>query len=177
MMTNTTANPASSSNDFFHHLGMRNHRDLRNPQKHSPQLLDMKTTIATLLALSTFSPVVAGEYQPGYSTTRTCTRNEYREEYVPGTRTSPGYVKSWDETVEVPCSSRPHVTPQHRHPEQHPDVGGAIYDDNDCSNGSLIGGLLGAGLTMTGSRGKDRWWAVPAGGAAGAMIGCQIDGG
>ena len=29
----------------------------------------MKTTIAALLALSTFSPVLAGEYQPGYSKT------------------------------------------------------------------------------------------------------------
>ena len=133
----------------------------------------MKTTIATLLALSISSPILAGDYQPGYSKTETCTRNEYREEYVPGTRTSPGYVRTWNETVEVPCTS----TPQHRHAEPHPDVGDAAYDTNDCSEGSVIGGLLGDGLTMTGSRGKDRWWAVPAGGAAGAMIGCQIDGG
>ena len=132
----------------------------------------MKTTIAALLALSTFSPVLAGEYQPGYSKTETCTRNEYREEYVPGTRNSPGYVKSWNETIEVPCENKTSI--HHHHNSQ---VGDAAYDDNDCSEGSLIGGLLGAGLTMTGSRGKDRWWAVPAGGAAGAMIGCQIDGG
>ncbi len=131
----------------------------------------MKTTIATLIALSSFSPVLAGEFQPGYSKTETCTRNEYREEYVPGTRNSPGYVKSWDETVEVPCDKKTSV---YRHP---PEIGERAYDNNDCSEGSIIGGLLGAGLTMTGSRGKDRWWAVPAGGAAGAMIGCQIDGG
>ena len=132
----------------------------------------MKTTIAALIALSTFSPVIAGEYQPGYSKSETCTRNEYREEYVPGTRTSPGYVKSWNETIEVPCENK---TSTHHH--HNPPANSATYDDNDCSEGSLIGGLLGAGLTMTGSRGKDRWWAVPAGGAAGAMIGCQIDGG
>ena len=132
----------------------------------------MKTTIAALIALSTFSPVLAGEYQPGYSKTETCTRNEYREEYVPGTRNSPGYVKSWNETIEVPCENK---TSTHHH--HAPAANSAAYDNNDCSEGSLIGGLLGAGLTMTGSRGKDRWWAVPAGGAAGAMIGCQIDGG
>ena len=132
----------------------------------------MKTTIAALLALSTFSPVLAGEYQSGYSRSQTCTRNEYREEYVPGTQTSPGYVKSWNETIEVPCENK---TSTHHH--HNPPANSATYDDNDCSEGSLIGGLLGAGLTMTGSRGKDRWWAVPAGGAAGAMIGCQIDGG
>ena len=50
-------------------------------------------------------------------------------------------------------------------------------DNNICKEGSLIGGLLGAGVTMSATRGKDRWWAVPAGGAAGAIIGCQIDGG
>lgn len=50
-------------------------------------------------------------------------------------------------------------------------------DNNSCKEGSIIGGLLGAGLTMSSTRGKDRWWAVPAGGTAGALIGCQIDGG
>ena len=50
-------------------------------------------------------------------------------------------------------------------------------DNNSCKEGSIIGGLLGAGITMSATRGKDRWWAVPAGGTAGALIGCQIDGG
>ena len=50
-------------------------------------------------------------------------------------------------------------------------------DDNDCSEGSVIGGLLGAGIALSSSRGKDRFWAVPAGGTAGALIGCQVDGG
>ena len=50
-------------------------------------------------------------------------------------------------------------------------------DNNSCKEGSIIGGLLGAGITMSSTRGKDRWWAVPAGGTAGALIGCQIDGG
>tara|TARA_A100000164_G_scaffold306255_1_gene282678 strand:+ start:222 stop:416 length:195 start_codon:yes stop_codon:yes gene_type:complete len=43
--------------------------------------------------------------------------------------------------------------------------------------GSVIGGLLGAGIALSSSRGKDRFWAVPAGGTAGALIGCQVDGG
>ena len=62
-----------------------------------------------------------------------------------------------------------------------PEVGNAKpnqkIDDNSCKEGSIIGGLLGAGITMSTTRGKDRWWAVPAGGTAGALIGCQIDGG
>ena len=42
-------------------------------------------------------------------------------------------------------------------------------DDNDCSEGSVIGGL-GAGIALSSSRGKDRFWAVPAGGTAGAQL-------
>ncbi len=130
----------------------------------------MKIALAALIALSAASPALAGEYQPGYSTSRTCTRSEYREEYVPGTQNSPGYVKSWSEDVEVPCSSNSSAT--RRRPVPQP-----VGDNNDCSEGTLIGGLLGAGLATAGSRGKDQWWAIPAGGAAGAMLGCQIDGG
>ena len=40
-----------------------------------------------------------------------------------------------------------------------------------------MGALLGGGLAGFGSRGKDRWWAIPAGVVGGAMVGCQIDGG
>ena len=127
----------------------------------------MKLALAAIIALSSASPIFAGDYQPGYSSTKTCTRSEYKEEYVPGTGPdNPGYVKSWTNQIEVPCS------PGRRATTTQP-----TGDNNDCSEGSLIGGLLGAGLTMGNTRGKDRWWAVPAGGAAGAMIGCQIDGG
>ena len=125
----------------------------------------MKFLLLSLLALSLTPPSLAGDYQRGYSSSRTCTRNEYREEYVPGTQSSPGYVKSWTENVEVPCNSSRSITNQ-------PDL-----DTNDCSEGSIIGGLLGAGLAGMGTRGKDRWFSVPAGGVAGAMIGCQVDGG
>ena len=134
----------------------------------------MKIAIATLIAISAACPALAGEYQPGYSTSRTCTRAEYREEYVPGTQNSPGYVKSWTEEIEVPCRSNTSTTHRHATPQPQPQV---VGDNNDCKEGTLIGGLLGAGLATAGSRGKDQWWAIPAGGAAGAMLGCQIDGG
>ena len=125
----------------------------------------MKILLATALAITTVSPVYANEYQPGYSTTRTCTRNEYREEYVPGTRNNPGYVKHWEESIEVPCHS--HSTP----------VKKVKIDDNDCSEGTVAGGLLGGGIATAVSRGKDRWWAIPAGIVGGSMVGCEIDGG
>jgi len=50
-------------------------------------------------------------------------------------------------------------------------------DTNSCVEGSVIGGLLGAGLGAALSRGNGRWIGVPVGGAAGALIGCQVDGG
>jgi hypothetical protein len=143
----------------------------------------MKIALAALVALSACTPAVAGESQAGWSHERTCFKSEYREEYIPGTENDPGYVKSWKETVEVPCED----TPTHVHPDPHPNVGQSTYrrhvtvyenvDTNDCSDGTVIGGLLGGGLAGFGSRGKDRWWAIPTGIIGGAMVGCQMDGG
>ena len=144
----------------------------------------MKIALAALVALSACTPAVAGEYQAGYSHERTCFKSEYREEYVPGTETDPGYVKSWKDTVEVPCEDTPTY-----HREHNPNVGRStgtyrrhvtVYenvDTNDCSEGTVAGGLLGGGLAGFGSRGKDRWWAIPAGIVGGAMVGCAMDGG
>ena len=66
----------------------------------------MKLLLVSLIALSACTPAIAEqtEYDPGGSSSRTCYRSEYREEYVPGTENDPGYVKSWKETVEVPCN-------------------------------------------------------------------------
>ena len=53
----------------------------------------------------------------------------------------------------------------------------APADTNSCIEGSVIGGLLGAGLGAMLSRGNGRWIGVPLGGAAGVLLGCQVDGG
>ena len=50
-------------------------------------------------------------------------------------------------------------------------------DTNSCVEGSVIGGLLGVGLGAALSRGNGRWIGMPLGGAAGALIGCPVDGG
>ena len=109
--------------------------------------------------------------QPGYSRTTQCFRDEYREEYVPGTKDRPGYVRNWTEKVEIACASKP--TP--RTSTQVPQA--VDVDNNSCVEGSLIGGLLGAGLGAALSRKQGRWVGVPVGAAAGAMVGCQVDGG
>ena len=135
----------------------------------------MKLLLASIIALSPAS-VLANEYQAGYSASRTCFKTEYREEYVPGSLDSPGYVKSWNETLEVPCdNSTAYSNPApsyRRHVTVYEDV-----DTNDCSDGAAIGALMGGGLAGYGSQGKGRWWAIPAGIIAGSTIGCAMDGG
>ena len=115
----------------------------------------MKFLVFTLLSFYPFLQVNASTPKAV-----TCTRTEYREEYIPGTKSDPGYVRYSEVDVEIPCRDKAEK-----------------IDDNDCSEGSVIGGILGAGIALSSSRGKDRFWAVPAGGTAGALIGCQVDGG
>tara|TARA_Y100001968_G_C19195216_1_gene637178 strand:+ start:381 stop:767 length:387 start_codon:yes stop_codon:yes gene_type:complete len=128
--------------------------------------MKLKTLIFSIIIICTgSSSILADQYQRVHSSNRTCTRNQYIEEYVPGTRNNPGYVKSWEETVEVPCPGVNSTTNQNK------------IDDNDCTEGKIAGGILGGGLATAVSRGKDRWWAIPAGVIGGSMAGCQIDGG
>ena len=133
----------------------------------------MKIALAALFALSACTPAVAGDYQPGYSASRTCFKTEYREEYVPGTEFDPGFVKSWKETVEVPCGNEVVESKVYK---RHVTVIENV-DTNDCSDGTVAGALLGGGLAGFGTRGKDRWWTIPTGIIGGAMLGCAVDGG
>ena len=126
----------------------------------------MKVLLASLIALTPVS-VLANEYQAGYSHERKCYRSEYREEYVPGTSSSPGYVKSFSENIEVPCQTK-------RAYKRKTTI---EYDNNDCSDGKIAGALLGGGAGAAMSRGDGRWWAIPLGGGVGGTIGCDLDGG
>ena len=133
----------------------------------------MKILLASILALTPVS-AMADEYQEGYSTSRTCFREEYREEYVPGTADNPGYVRSWYKTVEFPCkrSHKPDEPRQSTVTRTYDE-----YDTNDCSDGKIAGGLLGGGLGAAISRGDGRWWAIPLGAVVGSHIGCEAAGG
>ena len=129
----------------------------------------MKLAIAlsTLLLLPT--PILAqNRSQRGYSYDQRCYENIYREEYIPGTRRNPGYVRRRSERVEVPCRNNTRAYTPHRNHNT---------DNNSCIEGSIIGALLGGGIGGAVSRGEGRWIGVPGGAVAGALIGCQIDGG
>ena len=145
----------------------------------------MKIALAALLALTPVSALASPIYndsQPGYSNQRSCFKTEYREEYIPGTEDNPGYVKSWKDTVEVPCEDvNPNVgwrrpSPPSERPYYRRHV--TVYEDtNDCSEGKIAGGLLGGGLGAAVSRGDGRWWAIPLGAVVGSHIGCDLAGG
>ena len=113
-----------------------------------------------LALLFCFSPIAQVNATTPKSVT--CTRTEYREEYIPGTRSNPGYVKSYEVGMAIHCTGERKVD--------------RIYN-NDCSQGSLIGNIIGASIALASSREKDRFWALPAGGTADALIGFQVDGG
>tara|TARA_R100001443_G_scaffold99710_1_gene106885 strand:- start:91 stop:489 length:399 start_codon:yes stop_codon:yes gene_type:complete len=132
----------------------------------------MKILLASLIALTPVS-ALAGEYQEGYSRTRSCFKTEYREEYIPGNAENPGYVQSFHETIEVPCN----------YSEGSLRNGGYTrkttiqFDNNDCTDGKIAGGLVGGGLGAAISRGDGRWWAIPLGAVLGSRIGCEMEGG
>ena len=132
----------------------------------------MKILLASLVALTPIA-AVADEYQEGYSQSRNCFKTEYREEYIPGTVDNPGYVQSYHETIEIPC----------KHSADSLRNGGYTrkttieYDNNDCTDGKIAGGLVGGGLGAAISRGDGRWWAIPLGAVLGSRIGCEIEGG
>ena len=113
-------------------------------------------------------PVRADYYQPGGTQQTSCYETEYREEYVPGTKANPGYIRRYNERIEVPCGNEDRPTRQ-------PTGGGE--DNNSCVEGTILGGLLGGGIGGLISRGDGRWIAVPTGAVAGALLGCQVDGG
>jgi len=126
----------------------------------------MKILLTSLIALGSISPVFADQ-KAGYSEDRTCYKTEYREEYVPGTLENPGYIRTYNETVEVPCRDRGGYTRRET----------IEYDTNDCTDGKIAGGLLGGAAGAAMSRDEGRWWAIPLGVFLGGTIGCDVDGG
>ena len=136
-----------------------------------------------LLLLSIFlSPSIAfaDQYQPGYTTQRTCYKNEYREEYVPGTKKSPGYVKSYTDTIEVPCTINSWNSVRSNNNRSHHKS--YISDESlvsktytttkgTCSAGSATaGGILGGGLAALLSKIDAYGWSVPLGAVLGMGV-------
>ena len=148
-----------------------------------------------LLTAMLLSPMaaMADEYhhQRGYTTQRTCYKEIYKEEYVAGTRSSKGYVKSYLDKVEVPCSSLSWNPPvrKYRHHRNHVRYFSHTYrryyrpsrqqvlvsrsyrtSGGTCSGNTTTGGLLGGGLAAAISK-KDAYaWSIPLGAVLGMGI-------
>lgn len=107
------------------------------------------------------SNAFAGEVysQRGYSSEQRCYRTEYREEYIPGTYDRPGYIKTFHDKVEVPCSAGPVYAPRR----------------TSCGRGSILGGIAGAGVAYGISKPDARGWSIPLGVVTGAIVGCRVD--
>ena len=127
----------------------------------------MRSLLLLPFILLTALPAEGRESQRGYS--NQCFKTVYREEYVPGTQHSRGYVKAWEDKVEVPCQHR-------REPQPYP-MPHIEEDTNSCIEGSIMGGLLGGGLGGALSTQENWIWSIPTGIVGGAMVGCQMDGG
>ena len=133
----------------------------------------MKKPLAALAALFLMVPALpaqAGYSQGGGVRQRECFKEIYREEYIPGTKDRPGRVRRWTETKRIPCGNR-----GGRRRPQAPTYNPP--DENSCIEGSILGGIAGAGAGAALSRDEGRWIGIPLGIVGGSLIGCQIDGG
>ena len=129
----------------------------------------MKPLLASLIALTPVS-ASADDVIQWETTSKTCYRETYREEYVPGTREDPGFIRTFSELIEVPCRSKISDPVIRRETV-------VEYDDNDCTDGKVAGAVLGGGLGAAISRDDGRWWAIPLGAVIGSKIGCDAAGG
>ena len=147
----------------------------------------MKSALVFLILLSS-DPLTAHEYQGRYTTQRSCYKEIYREEYVPGTRASKGYVKSYTDRVKVPCNPIAKFHHHHHRPHHHKPTyiysGKRYYQPPNtyrvsrsntstsiCNSSRTTGGLIGGGLAAALSK-KDAYsWAIPLGAVVGMGVG------
>ena len=130
----------------------------------------MKLLLASLIALTPVS-ASADDIIEWETTSKTCYRETYREEYIPGTKNDPGFIKTYNELIEVPCRDDKYADPIIKRETV------VEYDDNDCTDGKVAGAVLGGGLGAAISRDDGRWWAIPLGAVIGSKIGCDAAGG
>jgi len=160
----------------------------------------IRPLVLTAMLLSPMAAMADGyHHQRRYTTQRTCYKEIYREEYVSGNRRSKGYVKSYLDKVEVPCSSLSWNSPVRKYPHHH---NHGYYRHNhahyfphshhrhnrpshqqvlisrsyrtsggSCSSGNATtGGLIGGGLAAAISK-KDAYaWSIPLGAVLGMGI-------
>ena len=142
----------------------------------------MKTLIAILILGASFpvnayesigdrSNREAYESQRGYVYEIKCFRYEYREKYIPGNSMSPGYVKSYNEKVSIPCNSHRKVFNHYHHKTKYHPSYVKYQSAPNCSGSTTLGGLIGGGIAASLSKSDAYGWSIPLGAVLGAGIG------
>lgn len=130
----------------------------------------MKISLFALLLISSV-PVHAHEFQPGYSRSQICSKTIYKEQYIPGTLENPGYVKSWKESVEVPCQKHAHLHHHHSQPNQSYSISNSNNQNLRCNSArTTAGGLVGGGLAAALSKKNSYGWTIPLGAVLGMGV-------
>ena len=142
----------------------------------------MKLGLVALLLLSSV-PVNAHESHRGYRIQRTCYKETYREKYVAGREESQGYLQTFTDRVEVPCSQLAKVHHQrsipnynysrsrYYQPRRTYKVSRFNPSSSACRSSRATGGVLGGGFAAAVSK-KDAWgWTIPLGAVIGLGIG------
>ena len=57
----------------------------------------------TLILLLIPSPILSDDYHSSFKQNNKCYGNVYREKYIQGNIKKPGYVRKWEETINIPC--------------------------------------------------------------------------
>ena len=113
----------------------------------------------------------AYESQKGYAYENKCFRYEYKEEYIPGSSMSPGYVKSYREKVSIPCNSDRNAF-NHYDQKNEPQTSYVKYKSvPKCTGSTTLGGLIGGGIAASLSKSDAYGWSIPLGAVLGAGIG------
>ena len=141
----------------------------------------MKTSIAAIFIFASL-PINAhhrvgynnqGNYtsHQGFAYEEKCFRYEYREDYIPGTSTSPGYVKSYKEKVSLPCDTKDSALNHYEQSATTKTEYVKYVSPKTCNVSTTLGGLIGGGIAASLSK-KDAYsWSIPLGAVLGAGIG------
>ena len=111
------------------------------------------------------------ESQKGYAYENKCFRYEYRETYIPGNSMSPGYVKSYNEKVSIPCNNHQKVF-FYDHQDTESQTSYSKYQTvPKCTASTTLGALIGGGIAASLSKSDAYAWSIPLGAVLGGGIG------
>ncbi len=111
------------------------------------------------------------ESQKGYAYENKCFRYEYRETYIPGNSMSPGYVKSYNEKISIPCNTYRKVFIHHHQETQSQNSYVNYQPIPKCTESTMLGALIGGGIAASLSKSDAYAWSIPLGAVLGGGIG------